>query len=74
MFELMTLIVFVWLMSKVIGMTFRLTWGAARVIASILMAIAVPMLVVCLVFVGGAALLLPVAVIGLAFWIGKACA
>ena len=44
MFELLTVILFVWLMIKAIGLAFRLTWGAARIAASILMALAVPVL------------------------------
>ncbi len=73
MFEIILLAIFVWLMFKVIGLVFKLTWGAAKVIASILMAIAVPVLFVCLLFVGGLALLIPIALIGVAFGIVKAC-
>lgn len=73
MFELLTLVIFGWLLVKAIGLAFRLTWGVARVIATILMVVALPVLFVCLVFVGGIALLVPIAVIGLAFGILKAC-
>lgn len=73
MFELCTVIVFVWLLAKAAKLAFRLTWGAAKIIASILMAVALPLLVVCMVFVGGVALLVPIAVIGAAFGILKAC-
>lgn len=73
MFELLTVVVFVWLLVKAIGLAFRLTWGAAKVIASILMAMALPMLVICLVFVGGIALVVPIALIGIAIGILKAC-
>ena len=38
MFELLTIIVFVWLLIKAIGLAFKLTWGMAKIIASILMA------------------------------------
>lgn len=73
MFELLTIIIFIWLLVKAIGLAFRLTWGAAKVVASILMAIALPVLVVCMVFVGGIALIVPIAVIGIAVGILKAC-
>lgn len=73
MFELLTIVVFVWLLVKAIGLAFKLTWGVAKVVASILMAIALPVLVVCLVFVGGIALIVPIAVIGIAVGILKAC-
>ena len=73
MFELLTLVIFIWLLVKTIGLAFRLTWGVAKVIASILMVIALPVLIICLVFVGGLALMIPIAVIGLAFGLLKAC-
>ena len=73
MFELVTLFVFGWLMVKAVGLAFRLTWGFAKVAASILMAIALPLLVVCMVFAGGIALLVPIVVIGIAVGILKAC-
>ncbi len=73
MFELLTIGLFVWLMVKVIGLAFKLTWGVAKVIASLLMVIAVPLLALCLLFAGGIALLVPVALIGIAFGIVKAC-
>ena len=73
MFELLTIVVFVWLLVKAIVLAFKLTWGAAKIVASILMAIALPVLIVCLVFVGGIALLVPIAMIAIAAGILKAC-
>ena len=73
MFELLTIVIFIWLLVKAIGLALKLTWGTAKVIASILMAIAVPVLIVCLVFVGGIALIVPIAVIGIAVGILKVC-
>ena len=73
MFELLTLVIFIWLLVKTIGLAFRLTWGMAKIIATIMMVIALPVLVICLVFVGGLALMIPIAVIGMAFGILKAC-
>ena len=73
MFELLTLVIFIWLLVKTIGLAFRLTWGMAKIIATILMVIALPVLIFCLVFVGGLALMIPIAVIGMAFGILKAC-
>ncbi len=73
MFEILTIVLFVWLTAKVIGLTFKLTWGAAKVFASLLMALAVPLLVFCLLFVGGVVLLIPLALIAIAFGIVKVC-
>lgn len=73
MLELLTIIVFGWLLVQAVKLTFKITWGVAKVIAAILMAIAMPLLFVCLLFVGGLALLVPLAVIGIAFGILRAC-
>ena len=73
MLELLTTVVFIWLLIKAIGLAFKLTWGAAKVIASLLIGLALPALIICLVFVGGVALIVPIAVIGIAFGILKAC-
>ena len=73
MFELLTLVVFGWLLMKTLGLAFRLTWGIAKIIASILIALALPVLFLCLIFVGGIALLVPIGMIALAGGILKAC-
>ena len=73
MFELLTIVVFVWLLIKTIGLAFKLTWGMAKIVASILLVLALPLLIVCLLFVGGAILIVPVAMIGIAAGIMKFC-
>lgn len=73
MFELLTIIVFIWLLFNTIGLAFKLTWGMAKIIASILVALALPLLVVCVLFVGGAILIVPVVMIGIAAGIVKTC-
>ena len=73
MFELLVVILFGWLAIKAIGIALTLTWGAAKVLATILFAIALPVLFVCLLFAGGVILLLPLALIGGAFGILKTC-
>ena len=73
MFELLTIVVSVWLLIKTIGLAFKLTWGMAKIVASILLVLALPLLIVCLLFVGGAILIVPVAMIGIAAGIMKSC-
>ena len=73
LFELLTIALFVWLLVKTIGLALRLTWGIARITASILIGLAFPVLIICLVFAGGIALLVPVAMIAIAAGIVKAC-
>ena len=73
MFEVLSLVIFIWLMMKVIGLMFRLTWGMAKVIACLLIGLALPALFVCLFFVGGMALLVPLAMVAIAGGIIKVC-
>ena len=73
MFELLTIAIFIWLLVKAIGLAFKLTWGVAKVTASILISLALPVLIVCFLFVGGIALLVPLAMVAIAGGIIKAC-
>ncbi len=71
MLDLLVIILFCWLFFKALGLAFRMAWGAAKIAASILFAIAVPLLVVCLFFASGVLLLLPLVLVGLAFCLLK---
>ena len=73
MFEIVTLVVFIWLMVKAIGLAFKLTWGIANIIASIIIVLAFPALIVCMIFVGGITMLVPLILIVIAAGILKAC-
>lgn len=73
LFELLVIVLFCWLSFKAIGLALSLTWGVAKILASLLFVIAVPVLFMCLLFAGGAILLLPLALIGGAFGLLKAC-
>ena len=73
MFELLSLIIFVWLFVKVIGLMLRMTWGIAKITVSILIGLALPVLFISLIFIGGIALLVPVTMIAIAAAIVKAC-
>ena len=73
MFELLTIAIFIWLLVKSIGLAFKLTWGVAKIAASILIGLAFPVLIVCFVFVGGIVLLVPLGMIAIAVGILKAC-
>lgn len=73
MFELLTLVVFAWILIKCIGLMLRITWGVAKIVAAIILVLAFPALLVCLLFAGGIALLIPIAMVALAAGIIKAC-
>ena len=72
MFELLTVVLFFYLFFKVLGLVLRMTWGLAKIAAGILITIALPVFILCFLFVGGVVLLLPVVLIGLMFGILKA--
>lgn len=72
MFELLTIAIFVWLLVKAIGLAFKLTWGIARVTASVLIGLALPVLIICLLFASSIALIVPIALIGIAVAMLKA--
>ena len=74
MFELLTIAIFVWLLVKAIGLAFKLTWGIARVTASVLIGLALPVLIICLLFASSIALIVPIALIGIAVAMLKAVA
>ena len=73
MFELLVIIAFLWLMFKAIGLAFKLTWSLAKIVASILMVLALPLLIIGILFWSGIALLIPVALLCGAFGMLKAC-
>ena len=73
MFEILLTVLFVWLFVKALKLTFRVAWGTAKVIASVLFALALPLLGVCLLFAGGLFLLVPVTMVAIAFGVLKAC-
>lgn len=73
MFELLTVAIFIWLLVKAAGFAFRLTWGLAKIAASILIGVALPVLIVCLIFAGGIVLLVPLVMVAAAAGILKAC-
>ena len=66
-FEVAVTLLFIWLFFKAIKLTFKITWGITKILAVILFVISLPALICCLIFAGGAVLLLPLALIGVAF-------
>ena len=73
MLKIASVILFCWIFFKVLKLVFKAAWGVTKIIASILFGIAVPMLIGCLIFAGGLVLLVPVALLGIAFGLLKAC-
>lgn len=73
MFEILAVLIFAWLMFKCIGLALKLTWGAAKIAAGILMVLSLPALILCLVFAGGIVLIAPIVLIVIAAVILRAC-
>lgn len=73
MFELLVLVLFCWIFFGSIKLMFKIAWGVAKVLAVILLILALPSLIGCLLYASGVILLLPVALIALAWGILKAC-
>ena len=73
MFKLLIIILFIWLLGSSIRLALKLTWGVAKMIAGLLMVLALPILILCLIFTGGIILLLPVAMVGIAAAVLKGC-
>ena len=71
--EILLVILFCWLFFKTVGLAFRVAWGAAKIAASVLFTLAVPLLVLCLIFAGGMLILIPIAMLGAAFGLLKSC-
>lgn len=63
MTEIIITVLTIFLFAKAISLTFKITWGIAKIIATILLVLAVPLFVVCFVLVGGFVLLIPVGLI-----------
>lgn len=66
MFNILVVILFIWLSIKFLGLALKITWGVAKLIASLLFIIALPALVVCVLFASGVILILPVALVAIA--------
>ncbi len=71
MTEIIITVLAIVLLVKAISLTFRLTWGIAKIIATILLVLAVPAFIICFILVGGFFLLIPVVLIAGAIGIIK---
>lgn len=73
MLDLIIVMLFCWIFFKSLGLAFRIAWGTTKIIVSVLFAIALPMLALCLIFAGGLLLLVPLALVSIAFGVLKVC-
>ncbi len=73
MLNLVVTVLFFWLFFKVIGLALKMAWGIVKLIASVLVTVALPLLVFCLLCAGGLLILVPLGLVILAFGLLKAC-
>ena len=73
MFEILVLIACVWVGFQALKLLFKVAWCMAKVFAVILLILAFPGLLVCLFVIGGAIVLVPLAMVALAFGLLKSC-
>ena len=73
MLEILTLIALVWIGFHALKLLFKVAWCMAKVFAVILLVMAFPGLLVCLFAIGGAIVLIPLAMVAVAFGLLKSC-
>ena len=73
MLSIIATILICWLSYKTLGILLSLTWGIVKIIGTVLLILAAPALVLCLLFAGGMLILLPLGLVAGAFLLGKAC-
>ena len=74
MFSFLVTILIFWIAFKSLKILLSLTWGIAKIVGTILLVLAAPALMICLLFAGGMLLLVPLGLVVGAFMLGKACA
>lgn len=65
MFNLLLAAALLWLLGRAVGLALRITWGAVRLAAGILTALALPLLILSLLLAGGITLLIPAAALAI---------
>ena len=69
MFNLLLAAALLWLLGRAVGLALRITWGAMRLAAGILTALAPPLLILSLLLAGGITLLIPAAALAISLGI-----
>lgn len=73
MFELLVIVLFCWIFFGSIRLMFKIAWGSAKTLAVILLVLALPSLIGCLLFASGVILLLPIVLAVIAWSILRTC-
>ena len=73
MFEVVVLVMFCWIFCGAMRLMFKIAWGLAKILAVILLVLALPSLIGCLLFASGAILLVPIALVFIVWGLLKTC-
>ena len=73
MLEILVTFAFLWVGFHALKLMFKVAWCLAKAIAVILLILAFPGLLVCLFVIGGAIILVPLAMVAIAFGLLKSC-
>lgn len=63
MIEILLTAIFIALFVWTAKLLFKISWGLAKILATVLLVLALPVLAVCLIFAGGVALLIPILIV-----------
>ncbi len=74
MFEILVTALSLYFFIGAVKLAFKITWGATKIIATVLLSLAVPVLILCLIFAGGAVIIVPALLIAGAFALLRKCA
>lgn len=64
MIDILLTVIFIALFVWTAKLLFKISWGIAKILATVLLVLAVPVLALCLIFAGGVALLIPILIVG----------
>ena len=67
MFDILLILAFGWLFIKCMGLFFKVAWGAAKIVAAVLVVLALPALIAGALLAGGLILLLPILMVAAAW-------
>ena len=74
MFEFLVAVLSLCFFFGAVSLAFKITWGAAKITATVLLVLAVPVLILSLIFAGSAVILIPALLSAGDFGILKKCA
>ena len=63
MLDILFSVIFIALFVWTAKLLFKISWGVAKIIATILLVLAWPVLILCMVFAGSVALLIPIGIV-----------